>query len=168
MILYHGSNVIVEKPILISQNRYLDFGYGFYTTTNKHQAISFADKVVRRRKIGKKIVTSYHFDEVIAFKDLSVLYFEYANEDWLDFVAKNRVGEYTGIQYDLIFGPVANDDIYQTFTLYTSGVLTKIQTIETLKIKKLYNQVVFTTEKALTYLKYDGVADLSEVDTNGR
>ena len=35
MILYHGSNVIVEKPILVEQNRFLDFGYGFYTTTNK-------------------------------------------------------------------------------------------------------------------------------------
>ena len=38
MILYHGSNVTVEEPKLIKQNRYLDFGYGFYTTTNKTQA----------------------------------------------------------------------------------------------------------------------------------
>ena len=29
MILYHGSNVIVEQPKLIRQNRYLDFGFGF-------------------------------------------------------------------------------------------------------------------------------------------
>lgn len=35
MILYHGSNVVVEQPKLIEQNRFLDFGYGFYTTTNK-------------------------------------------------------------------------------------------------------------------------------------
>ena len=34
MILYHGSNMIVENPKLIEQNRFLDFGYGFYTTTN--------------------------------------------------------------------------------------------------------------------------------------
>lgn len=32
MILYHGSNVIVDQPELIQQNRYLDFGFGFYTT----------------------------------------------------------------------------------------------------------------------------------------
>ena len=49
MTVYHGSNVIVEKPKLIPQNRYLDFGFGFYTTTNKAQAIGFADKVTRRR-----------------------------------------------------------------------------------------------------------------------
>lgn len=29
MILYHGSNVIVSKPRLIQQNRFLDFGFGF-------------------------------------------------------------------------------------------------------------------------------------------
>ena len=34
MILYHGSNVIVEHPKLVKQNRFLDFGFGFYTTTN--------------------------------------------------------------------------------------------------------------------------------------
>ena len=54
MILYHGSNVIVDKPVLIPQNRYIDFGFGFYTTTNKTQAISFAEKVYLRRKEGQK------------------------------------------------------------------------------------------------------------------
>lgn len=52
MILYHGSNMTVEKPILIKQNRYLDFGFGFYTTTNRNQAVNFAQKVTDRRKIG--------------------------------------------------------------------------------------------------------------------
>ena len=42
MILYHGSNVVVSEPKLIQQNRFLDFGFGFYTTTNKKQAIGFA------------------------------------------------------------------------------------------------------------------------------
>lgn len=35
MILYHGSNVVVSEPKLILQNRFLDFGFGFYTTTNQ-------------------------------------------------------------------------------------------------------------------------------------
>ncbi|MBC8545194.1 DUF3990 domain-containing protein [Clostridiales bacterium NSJ-32] len=37
MILYHGSNVIVDKPRLIRQNRTLDFGSGFYTTTTPYE-----------------------------------------------------------------------------------------------------------------------------------
>ena len=40
--------LVVAQPKLIQQNRFLDFGYGFYTTTNKEQAISFADKVFRK------------------------------------------------------------------------------------------------------------------------
>ena len=62
MILYHGSNVIVSEPRLIKQNRFLDFGYGFYTTTNKSQAISFADKVTKRRREGQKTVSVYEID----------------------------------------------------------------------------------------------------------
>ena len=50
MILYHGSNVIVEHPKLVKQNRFLDFGFGFYTTTNRKQAENFALKVAERRK----------------------------------------------------------------------------------------------------------------------
>ena len=44
MILYHGSNITVDHPRLIKQNRYLDFGFGFYTTTNRDQAVNFASK----------------------------------------------------------------------------------------------------------------------------
>ena len=55
MILYHGSYMVVEKPQLIEQNRFLDFGYGFYTTTNREQAEGFAKKVIVRRG-GKPIV----------------------------------------------------------------------------------------------------------------
>ena len=52
MILYHGSNLTASEPRLIVQNRFLDFGFGFYTTTNRAQAISFAKKVTKRREEG--------------------------------------------------------------------------------------------------------------------
>lgn len=156
MILYHGSNVTVSEPRLVEQNRYLDFGYGFYTTTNKTQAIGFADKVTKRRKSGERTVSIYEIDEGTAFAECSILKFESANEAWLDFVSENRYGNYSGEAYDFIYGPVANDDVYTTFTLYTAGVLTKEQTLEALKVKKLYNQLVLTSEKALSYLKFIG------------
>ena len=163
MIVYHGSNVIVSEPKLIQQNRFLDFGFGFYTTTNKMQAIGFADKVTKRRKEGSKVVSIYELDEEKAFTQCSVLQFESANEAWLDFVSENRVGNYKGKAYDFIFGPVANDDVYITFTLYAAGVLTKEQTLEALKIKKLYNQLVLTSEEALSYLKFIGTVAQEEL-----
>lgn len=157
MILYHGSNVAVPEPKLIQQNRFLDFGFGFYTTTNKAQAISFADKVFKRREEGGKIVSIYEFNEQIAFEECSLLRFDTPDEAWLDFVSENRSGNYEGKSYDIVYGPVANDDVYTTFTLYSAGALTKEQTLETLKIKKLYNQLVLTSENALSYLKYIGI-----------
>lgn len=163
MIVYHGSNVIVSEPKLIQQNRFLDFGFGFYTTTNKMQAIGFADKVTKRRKEGSKVVSIYELDEEKAFTQCSVLQFESANEAWLDFVSENRAGNYKGKAYDFIFGPVANDDVYTTFTLYAAGVLTKEQTLEALKIKKLYNQLVLTSEEALSYLKFIGTVAQEEL-----
>lgn len=163
MILYHGSNVTVSKPKLVEQNRYLDFGFGFYTTTNKAQAISFADKVTKRRKNGERSVSVYELDETKAFSECKVLQFDYANEAWLDFVSDNRAGIYKGETYDFIYGPVANDDVYTTFTLYSAGILTKEQTLEALKIKKLYNQLVLTSEKAFNYLKFIGTLSEEEL-----
>jgi hypothetical protein len=156
MILYHGSNLVVEKQKLVLQNRFLDFGFGFYTTTNKVQAISFAEKVYKRKNEGTKQVSIYEIDEKRIFAECSVLRFDSADEAWLDFVALNRSGSYIGESYDIIYGPVANDDVYTTFTLYQAGVLTKEQTLEALKIKKLYDQMVFATEKALSFLEFVG------------
>lgn len=162
MILYHGSNVVVSEPKLIHQNRFLDFGFGFYTTTNKTQAIGFADKVYKRRKEGGKVVNVYELDEAKAFAECSVLNFDTADEAWLDFVSDNRSGSYEGEAFDIIFGPVANDDVYATFNLYTAGIFSKEQTLEALKIKKLYNQLVLASEKALSYLKFIGTVPKEE------
>ena len=162
MIVYHGSNVVVSEPRLIKQNRFLDFGYGFYTTTNKLQAISFADKVTRRRKEGEKTVSIYEIDTEKAFLEGKLLRFDSPSEAWLDFVSENRSGSYAGEEYDFIFGPVANDDVYRTFTLYTAGLFTKEQTLEALKVKKLYNQLAFSTEKALSYLHFIGTVPKEE------
>lgn len=156
MILYHGSNVAVEHPELIRQNRYLDFGFGFYTTTNRDQAVNFAQKVTARRKNGAATLNIYSVDETVAFQACSLLRFDGPDEAWLDFVAANRQGNYRGKQYDLIYGAVANDDVYRTITLYMTGILDKEQTLTALKIRKLFNQLVFTTESSLRYLHFEG------------
>ena len=155
MILYHGSNVTVEQPKLIKQNRYLDFGFGFYTTTNRNQAVNFAQNVTHRRKKGKATLNIYSIDEMVAFKEGSLLQFESPDEAWLDFVAANRQGTYQGKQRDFIYGAVANDDVYRTITLYMTGVLDKKQTLEALKIRKLFNRMVFATEESLKYLHFE-------------
>lgn len=153
MKVYHGSNVRVEKPTIIISNRYLDFGYGFYTTTNKAQAENFAKKVSARRG-GVALLNIYELDENVIASSVKVKKFNGADAEWLKFVADNRNGVYSGKSYDLIIGAVANDDVYQTLQLYLSGLYSEEQALSALKIKKLYDQYVFASELSLKALKF--------------
>jgi hypothetical protein len=155
MILFHGSNVVVEVPLLVPQVRMLDFGSGFYTTTNREQAESFARKVAERRNSPFGCVSVYEIAELdVLSQELDILTFESPNEAWLDFVFANRNGSYLGKSYDAIFGPVANDTIFRTFAAYDDGILTRQETIARLKVRKLFNQMTFCTERALKCLQF--------------
>ena len=153
MRLYHGSNVEVHIPQILKPNRGLDFGPGFYTTLNRAQAVDFAGKVVAR-KGGKAIVNEYEINETVVFPLCNVLKFDAPSEVWLDFVCSNRDGFNSAEGRDLIFGPVANDDVYRTLTLYQDGQIDREDTLKRLKIKQLYNQLVFATPKALSFLRF--------------
>lgn len=76
-------------------------------------------------------MSCYNFDEHI--NDINIVRFRLPNEAWLDFVFANRRCEYVKENYDIVIGSVANDDVYTTFNLYDSGVLTKEQTLQNLK-----------------------------------
>jgi len=156
MILYHGSNLIIEKPNIGLSRKNLDFGSGFYTTVNKEQAAAFAQKVMVRKEPKNRCVSVYDFDENAAESVLDILRFPEAGKLWLEFVHQNRRGIYDGKTYDLIIGPVANDDVFATLIVYEQGILNVEQTLETLKVKELYSQFVFKTERALSLLRYAG------------
>jgi hypothetical protein len=155
MILYHGSNVIVEKPVILpKQVRSLDFGPGFYTTTNREQAADFARKVMIRTKTNTRFVSVYEFmDEPVA-KELDILRFSAPDEIWFDFVLQNRRKLYSAKQYDLIIGPVANDDVFTTLQLFENGILSRGQAIDALKIKNLYDQYTFASERSVSLLEF--------------
>jgi len=162
MQLYHGSDVVVEKPILLPQQRTLDFGAGFYTTTNYQQAEDFARKVGGRRESEKCFVSIYEIAEFdVLKKELSVLEFAEPDEKWLDFIFENRAGIYIGKIYDIVYGAVANDTIYRVMTAYEEGIVPKEECIRQLKVRKLYNQMTFASEKAIAYLKFTGQVELS-------
>jgi len=152
MTLYHGSCITVDKPNLTLSRKNLDFGIGFYTTINKDQAIAFAEKIMIRKKQNSQFVSVFDFDTDCS--NLDILHFTSPDRLWLDYVHQNRHGIYDGKQHDLIIGPVADDDVFATLIVYEQGILNIEQTLEALKVKKLFNQYVFKTEKALSCLKF--------------
>lgn len=153
--IYHGSDTIVESPIIKQPVRALDFGAGFYTTTNINQAKSFAKKVMDRNKSSETHVSIYTLN-IELFKMLSSCVFNKPDKLWLDFVSANRNEIYSDKLYDIIYGPVANDTIFRTFIAYQNGILSEAETLKRLKIRKLYNQLVFCNENALKCLSYLG------------
>jgi len=157
MILYHGSTKTVEEPRIIVGDNFLDFGYGFYTTTSEEQALRWAEIKQKRIKSENAYLNIYEIaDNVLSDNSLSVLNFDNPSREWLEFVIANRRGNAMH-NYDIARGPVANDTLYRTITLYESGVLTFEETINRLKVHKLFDQFSFHTEKALDFLIFKEV-----------
>lgn len=154
ILLYHGSNLAVEEPRLIVQTRGLDFGAGFYLTTNERQAIRFSEIVINRRKTGIATVSVYEFDMEAAESTLAVRKFASADAEWLRFVTDNRLKTYKGESYDIVIGAVANDAVMPTIQAFLGGFLNEEVTIITLKTSKLVDQVCIKSERALSMLRF--------------
>ena len=153
MICYHGSDMIVDAPKILEPKRPLDFGGGFYVTTNEAQARRWATKVAYRNNTAHKCVNRYEFDLDKARSEISVIHFELADEKWLDFICNNRSGRFMG-DYDIVIGPVADDRVYRVVVQYENGDLNKEIALKSLKTEALCDQILFHTDKSLEYLKY--------------
>ena len=133
MILYHGSTHKVERPDLSKCRANTDFGKGFYTTTSKEQAIKWARLKQQRAGKGYAVVSTYEIDDKLfeQTNDFEIMQFNGADSTWLDFVFANRRGLAVK-KYGLVFGPVANDRLFATITLYEQGILSATAAIEQL------------------------------------
>ena len=152
MKLYHGSLEVVSDPRIITPNRTLDYGRGFYTTTSYEQA----EQWVRRRKgtqhsIG--YVNVYELADSLP-DDIKQLRFDSPTEEWVDFVMRNRTEKGYEHSYDIVYGPVANDRVYAAFALYESNLLDKEGLIRELRAYELVDQFLFHTEQSLQHLTF--------------
>ena len=159
MILYHGSNVEVKEPILLKVQRELDFGKGFYTTSDMEQAARWAWRTAKRRGESNAFVTVYEVNED-ELKNIRLLSFDLPNVEWLNFVVKNRKGEYIAGNWDIISGPVADDQTAQVIDLYLEGAYDEEEAIRRFLTQKLKDQYTFKTKEAINLLKYKEVITL--------
>jgi hypothetical protein len=153
MILYHGSDVLVEQPKLVVQPRGLDFGEGFYATTNFEQAEKFAKIVARRNSTNTPVISVYKFDENILNR-FKVLSFTAADDAWFDFVIANRAKKNVIESFDIVTGPVANDRVISVVELFEQGLLSRENALIEMKVFKTYDQYVLKTQRAIDSLKF--------------
>lgn len=144
MELFHGSNVVVDQPKIITDGYYKDFGYGFYCTNLEKQAKRWA--LVKQHG---HVVNVYDYLEN---KSLSTLVFDEMTDEWLDFVVACRQG--IKHDYDMVEGPMADDTIWNYVDDFTRGEISRTAFWELVKFKYPTHQIVFCSEKALKQLRF--------------
>ena len=155
--LYHGSNVKIDVPDLAHSKPFKDFGRGFYLSADKQQAWDMAWQKVSQIREGKAEITGFLFDEsVMSSADLKVLSYPDYCEEWALFVLANRDrnGMHPIHDYDIVYGPIADDGVTYQLRRYEGGLISLTQLVEELKYAKgITFQYYFGTQKALQQLQ---------------
>ena len=163
MRLYHGSNIAIDKINLAMCRPYKDFGQGFYLTDIEEQAEKMATRVARI--YGKKpIVNIYEIED--NFKDLKNLKIKdfgiQTTEEWARFVMNNRSRAFTDMKnvlcnkdnkYDIVIGPVADDNMALLFRQYENEIIDFETLVKGMIYKETSSQYSFHTENSVKLLR---------------
>lgn len=152
MILYHGSNMPIEQIDLDKSKPNKDFGRGFYLSESEDQAMQMAN-FKSQLLGGESIVTRFEFDEALIQSQVlrTKVFLEYS-EEWADFVFANREGREVE-QYDIVYGPIANDKIGLQIRKLKDGTIDKSEFLDRLKyMKGITYQYFFGTQAAIKHL----------------
>ena len=157
MTLYHGSNVEIHKIIIQKNRSPKDFGQGFYLSDNLQQARNFARYKADKPKseTHEQVVTRFEFNDAVLYDDsLRIKRFDGYNLDWIQFVKDNRKG--CNKDYDIVIGPIANDDVKTQFAKHIMGEISEEELMESLKWKHCTYQYCFITPAAIAQLTPKG------------
>ena len=139
----------------------VDFGPGFYLTSELEQARQWARIRRWRADSPGAFVSVFSYDEAL-FAKLKTLHFEKPERTWLKYVAENRRGTrgLTGDGFDVVSGPVADDKTNEVLGLYLAGRYTEQEAIDRLLPMTLNSQYAFKTAEALAILTFKEVIRL--------
>ena len=140
MILYHTSDREIRMPDIHRGRKNADFSPGFYLTPDREFA--------RRWAGTNAVVNTYDLDT----KDLSIHTFR-RDADWFLYIFRNRSTQ-DRLTADAVIGPIANDTLFDTLGIISSGYLNPEDALSLLMIGPEYTQVAVKTEKAAKQLRW--------------
>lgn len=175
MILYHGSQKIIEKPLYGFGSKENDYGMGFYCTENNELAKEWACPTVQSGFSNK-----YELD----ITGLNVLYLNsegYHILNWIAILLQNRIfpkrslvarqaNDYITQEflpdisgYDVIVGYRADDSYFSYAKDFLNNTISVGQLSQAMKLGELGEQVVLKSEKTFANIRFDGyeIADAS-------
>lgn len=153
MKLYHGTNMAFNEIQLSKCLPHKDFGKGFYLTPLRKRALERASDKCDKTGEGVPIIQTYEIDDS-QLADLNVIRFDSMDKAWLDFILKNRDRRTReGHSYDVVIGPVADDGVITSISLFEAHVIDEDTLMKRLKYPKPYIQYAFCTQEAINRLK---------------
>ena len=169
LIVYHGSDHIIEVPVYNGSKRTNDYGRGFYTTENIDLAKEWA---CADNRDG---FANYYEANLDGLSVLNLNGSEYSILNWLAILARYRTYWQNGSVaeeakdylyqnffidpslYDVIIGYRA-DDSYFTFAQdFISGAIPLSKLSEAMHLGRLGEQIVFKSRKAFSHIHFTGM-----------
>ena len=145
--VYHASVEHIQTPDTRHGRAQLDFGPGFYLTDIYEQAVNWS--IRRSNKFKKEPVVNKYLlqqEELLAEAGQRARIFPQYDDEWLDFIVGNRLGQDLWKEYDYIEGGVANDRVVDTIDLYMTGFIPRYEAIERLKYLRPNNQIFISSQ----------------------
>ena len=117
LLLFHTGFDVIAAPDVHYGRKNADFGQGFYLSDDEQFALRWA----KLRKDKDTYINRY----VLETEGLKILRFD-RDKTWFDYIYRNR-GGYQDLlaETDVIIGPIANDTIYNTLGILTSGFVSR-------------------------------------------
>ncbi len=142
MRLYHTGNVEIRNPDIRHGRLNADFGQGFYLTPDREFTYRWAGR--------QAVINEYELD----LTGLKVKQFS-RDLSWFEYIYSNRRAKDT-LDADIVTGPIANDTIYDTLGILSSGYLSSEDALRLLMIGPEYTQLAIKSEKAIMQLHWTG------------
>lgn len=151
LFVYHGTVSDFTNIDLRKSHDRRDFGKGFYTTVLENQSKEWGYRLSLRTREKSYYVYKYEF---IPNDKLKIKRFNTLSRDWLEFIKNNRIKGGLQHTYDVVIGPVADDNTMETVQLYMTGILKANEAVDRLRYNKVNNQISFHTLDGIKALRF--------------
>ena len=176
IILYHGSEKIIENPIFGAGKKNNDFGLGFYCTESNDLAKEWAVSSLNNGFSNKYTLDTEYL------KVLNLNSSDYTILNWIAILVEHRLFsiktpvarrakqyliDYFSINvnaYDLIIGYRADDSYFAYAESFLNNTISVEQLAQAMRLGKLGEQIVIKSQFAFSNLKFEGyeVADKNQ------
>lgn len=166
MIVYHGSDHIVEAPVFLGGKKNNDYGSGFYMTESRELAKEWAcakntDGFANRYELNLDGLSILNLNDpkysILNWLALLARYRNYWQNGSIAEEAKDYLQQHFFVDpspYDIIIGYRADDSYFSFAQDFVAGTISLRKLSEALRLGKPGEQIVLKSEKSYTHIRF--------------